>query len=89
MIAIFVADIFQCSPLAYVYDTSIPGGKCFNQGAFFVATAALTIFTDLLVLFLPTWIIFGLQMPMRRKIAVIFILSLGLGYVALLLPINT
>jgi hypothetical protein len=77
VVVIFVADVFQCKPVAFVYDFSIPGGKCFNQGVFYVSTAVMTIVTDFLVLAIPILITHGLQMPRRRKIAVTVILSLG------------
>lgn len=81
VIALFVAilfvDIFQCHPVAYVYDMSIPGGTCIAQGAFYVSTAAIYLFTDLLVLVIPIIITWRLQMPLRQKIAVCFILCLG------------
>ncbi|KAL1962677.1 hypothetical protein VTN77DRAFT_9311 [Rasamsonia byssochlamydoides] len=76
-IAILLADLFQCHPVAFVYDKTIPGGTCINQGAFYVSTAVMTIFTDLLVLSIPILITYSLQMPIRRKIAVVCILSLG------------
>lgn len=82
-ISIFVADVFQCTPVAYVYDLSIVGGKCFQQGAFYVATAVCTIVTDILVVTIPMIIVYGLQMPLRRKLAVVGILGLGLMYACL------
>lgn len=80
-ISILIADIFQCTPVAYVYDTSIAGGHCFKQGAFYVATATMTLFTDLLVVVIPMIIVYSLQMPIRRKLMVVGILCLGLVYV--------
>jgi hypothetical protein len=77
-VSILIADIFQCTPVAYVYDTSIPGGHCIKQGAFYVATATMTIFTDLLVVVIPMIIVYSLQMPLRRKLMVVGILCLGL-----------
>jgi hypothetical protein len=81
VIGLFVAtlfvDIFQCTPVAYVYDFTIAGGKCIDQGGFYVSTAALNLFTDLVVLSIPIIITWNLQMPMRRKIAVCIILCLG------------
>lgn len=77
-VSILIADIFQCTPVAYVYDTSIPGGRCIKQGAFYVSTATMTIFTDLLVVVIPMIIVYSLQMPLRRKLMVVGILCLGL-----------
>ncbi|PYI06944.1 hypothetical protein BO78DRAFT_444419 [Aspergillus sclerotiicarbonarius CBS 121057] len=76
-VAVLFVDIFQCSPVAYVYDLSIPNGSCINQGAFYVATAAIYLFTDLLVLSIPIIITWSLQMPLKRKIAVCAILCMG------------
>ncbi|CAG8114223.1 unnamed protein product [Penicillium salamii] len=76
-LAVLLVDIFQCTPVAYVYDMSIPGGKCIDQGAFYVSTAALNLTTDIMVLSIPIIITARLQMPMRRKIAVCIILCLG------------
>lgn len=56
---------------------TIKGGKCINQGAFYVSTAAIFLFTDLMVISIPIIITWRLQMPLRRKIAVCFILCLG------------
>ncbi|GKZ24866.1 hypothetical protein AbraIFM66951_001711 [Aspergillus brasiliensis] len=76
-IAVLLVDIFQCSPVTYVYDLSISHGSCINQGAFYVATAATYLFTDLLVLSIPIIITWGLHMPLRRKIAVCVVLCMG------------
>ncbi|CAI7578587.1 unnamed protein product [Penicillium glandicola] len=76
-ITVLLVDIFQCHPVQYVYDTTITGGKCINRGAFYVSTAALNLFTDIMVLSIPIIITIRLQMPLQRKIAVCVILCLG------------
>ncbi|KAJ5613662.1 hypothetical protein N7528_007316 [Penicillium herquei] len=74
--AVLFVDIFQCLPIRYNWDTSIDG-HCIQQGAFYVSTAALNLFTDLLVISIPIIITWRLQMPLRRKLAVCLILCLG------------
>ncbi|RAK94982.1 uncharacterized protein BO80DRAFT_498104 [Aspergillus ibericus CBS 121593] len=76
-VAVLFVDIFQCRPVVYVYDLSIPNGSCINQGAFYVTTAAVYLFTDLLVLSIPIIMTWSLQMPLKRKIAVCVILCMG------------
>ncbi|KAJ5768081.1 hypothetical protein N7533_000664 [Penicillium manginii] len=76
-VAVLFVDIFQCTPIARVYDMSIVGGTCIDQGAFYVSTAALNLFTDIIVLSIPIIITWNLQMPIRRKLAVCVILCLG------------
>lgn len=77
MIAIFITVIFQCTPIAYFWDRTIEGGTCINTGAFYIATAGLTILTDILVLILPFWIFLGLKMPSNIKIALLVVFGLG------------
>ncbi|ERS95395.1 uncharacterized protein SPSK_01719 [Sporothrix schenckii 1099-18] len=77
MVAIFVVVIFECIPVAYSWDKTIPGGHCINQPNFLIATSALTIFTDVLCLALPFWVFLGLKMHLRVKIALLFVFVLG------------
>ncbi|KAL1899811.1 hypothetical protein Sste5346_002677 [Sporothrix stenoceras] len=77
MVAIFLVVIFQCTPIAFNWDTTIVGGHCVQQGTFYLATAALTIFTDVLNLALPFWVFLDLKMPLRVKVALLFVFLLG------------
>lgn len=61
------------------------GGHCIDQAAFYVSTAVATIITDLFVLAIPFWIVLGLKMPARTKIAVLAIFFMGFMYVILLM----
>ncbi|KAI1453267.1 hypothetical protein F4805DRAFT_478631 [Annulohypoxylon moriforme] len=80
MIAIFVTVIFQCSPISYFWkritNPTLQGG-CIDTGIFYVTTAALTIFTDILVLALPFWIFMGLKMAPKVKFAIMVVFLLG------------
>ncbi|KUI74132.1 hypothetical protein VM1G_09678 [Cytospora mali] len=77
MVAIFVADMLQCIPVKKTFHPEIEG-TCIQTIHFFVATSALTILTDILVMIIPTWITWNLQMKLKKKLAVIFLLSMGL-----------
>lgn len=77
VIAVCLACIFQCTPVSYFWDPTVPGGTCFNKGVFYITSTAITIFTDILVLALPFWIFLGLNMPARVKIALMFVFLLG------------
>ncbi|XXH00528.1 hypothetical protein Hte_006876 [Hypoxylon texense] len=80
MIAIFITVIFQCSPIPYFWkritDPTLEG-KCIDTGIFYVTTASLTIFTDILVLALPFWIFMGLKMAPKVKLAIMAVFLLG------------
>ncbi|KAH7031396.1 uncharacterized protein B0I36DRAFT_323839 [Microdochium trichocladiopsis] len=74
------ACIFQCSPIAAAYDLSIPAEskRCININAFYLANAAVNIFTDLLTYTLPIKLIINLQVSKQQKIGLFVILCLGL-----------
>ncbi|KAL0944005.1 uncharacterized protein CTRU02_201892 [Colletotrichum truncatum] len=81
MIAIFVTVIFQCQPINYFWEKASRNppteGKCIDMAAFYVGTASLTIFTDVLALAMPFWIFLGLKMPTRVKMALLAVFALG------------
>lgn len=77
MIAIFLTLIFQCTPITYNWDNTVKGGHCIKEDVFYISSACVTIITDFLVLAIPLWIVMGLRMAKRLKIAVIAIFFLG------------
>ncbi|KAF4962176.1 hypothetical protein FSARC_9750 [Fusarium sarcochroum] len=84
MVALFICWVFQCTPIDFYWDKTPPKeGTCINEHAFLVSTASLTIMTDLLVLILPLWIFIGLKLPLRVRLAIIGVFTLG-GVVTLL-----
>jgi hypothetical protein len=60
-----------------VNGVTITGGHCINQINFFLISAGLTVATDLLVLAVPTVIVWDLKMTRRKKIIAAGILSVG------------
>lgn len=77
MVTIFFTDVLQCIPIRKIFYANLEG-KCIDTVSFFIATAALTILTDILVMMIPTWITWNLQLTIKKKLAVIFLLSMGL-----------
>lgn len=71
------ACIFQCSPISKVWDLTLTSGKCFNVNAFYLANAAVNIFTDVLTYILPVPLVMNLQVPRNQKIGVGVMLCLG------------
>ncbi|KAL2812643.1 hypothetical protein BJX63DRAFT_421689 [Aspergillus granulosus] len=68
---------FQCRPIPKAWNASLDG-TCVNINVFYLANAALNILTDLLTYSLPIRVILKLQMPRNQKVALVFILCLGL-----------
>ena len=69
--------LFQCSPVRKAWDTTVTTGHCINIDAFYLANAALNIFTDVLTYLLPIDLVRHLQMPTRQKVGLGLMLGLG------------
>lgn len=72
-----LAAIFQCAPISAAWDKT-GEYKCIDINAFYLANAAVNIFTDLLTYSLPIPLALKLQMPLRQRIGLAVILCLGL-----------
>tara|TARA_R110002060_G_scaffold46160_2_gene57421 strand:- start:13 stop:594 length:582 start_codon:yes stop_codon:yes gene_type:complete len=60
-----------------VDGVTIYGGTCIDQIQFFLVSAGLAVLTDVIVVIIPTVIVWDLQMPLRKKIIAIGMLSVG------------
>lgn len=82
-LAYFAAVILQtfliCRPIAYSWDLSIPGGSCGNQKSANRSIGVINMISDLLLVVLPIPMLWGLQMPRGRKIAIGMIFGMGFG----------
>lgn len=81
-IALIVAVIFEsfllCRPFAFTWDKTIPGGVCGSTTHAYLAIAIVNLVIDLAVVALPMPILWSLQMPIGKKMAISAILCLGL-----------
>jgi hypothetical protein len=79
-VVIIFYQFFQCQPVAFQWDYTIPGGKC-APGEQFVAAAysisVMTIVSDWLYSIMPIFMIWKVKMSMQKKLTVAFVLSLG------------
>jgi hypothetical protein len=76
-IATWIVNLTICSPIAFYYDKTIPGGVCKNQSISGAANGALSLLGDICILALPLPMIWKLHMNTRRKIALCGIFLLG------------
>jgi hypothetical protein len=82
MIAAIIATLIPCWPVAKRFNDEIPG-HCYDSVTFVTANVTIAIVTDFLVLIIPTWMIYDLQMPLRKKLITISFLSLGFIVIAI------
>ncbi|KAF1993795.1 hypothetical protein P154DRAFT_567780 [Amniculicola lignicola CBS 123094] len=67
---------FQCRPVSNYWN----GRKnCINGRQYTYGTIGVVLVTDVMVLVMPTWIIYKLQMQLRNKVMIISFLSFGLA----------
>jgi hypothetical protein len=72
--------IFICFPVAKLWYPQLPG-KCINQVATWIANAASTILTDLIILLMPLPPLWSLHLAKREKIGLTAAFGLGSLYV--------
>ncbi|KAI9831633.1 MAG: hypothetical protein M1826_003242 [Phylliscum demangeonii] len=70
------AAIVQCQPIAYAWDKTL-SGKCFDYVAFFKANTASNIFSDVLLLIIPLFVVWSLRVTNGQKVALTLIFMLG------------
>lgn len=88
LVSTTVVNIFQCTPIKYAYlrpqmdivnadGTVTKAGKCINSLQFIMSSCALSIFMDLIIMPIPTAMVWNLQMQRKIKVAVVAVMSMG------------
>ncbi|KAF2005237.1 hypothetical protein P154DRAFT_483892 [Amniculicola lignicola CBS 123094] len=89
MVSTTIVNIFQCTPVRYAFSRAqmdqevdadgniITHGHCIDSLAFILASCSLSIFMDLIIMPIPTAMVWGLHMQRKTKVAVVIIMSMG------------
>ncbi|KAI9794021.1 MAG: hypothetical protein M1816_006646 [Peltula sp. TS41687] len=81
MVAFYFADliveIFHCIPREKIWNHQVPG-RCVNINAALLATGVANALTDIIILILPMYPIYHLQISNKRKLGVAAIFATGL-----------
>lgn len=72
----FFIPIFLCSPRSKIWNPAVPG-RCLNIDDLYIASAAFNMISDISMLSVPIYLIWNLQMSVRRKIGVSLIFGTG------------
>ena len=72
-----ISAIFMCSPIAFFWNKSLPGGYCLPEQPVWFGNAALNIATDISILILPMPTFSKLNLPKKQKIGLMMVLALG------------
>ena len=76
MIVSTIVALVPCLPLRKKWHPEVPG-TCMNGADYVVGVVSVVLITDVMVLIMPSWIIWDLQMPLKKKLVTISFLSLG------------
>lgn len=76
-LAALLANTFQCWPPQYFWNKDIDGYCIHGQKALFMATGAVSLLEDIVLLITPIAIVWRLQMSPRRKILVTILFAVG------------
>lgn len=75
--AIMLVEIFACTPIEKSWDATILTGHCVNRAAVYLSNAILNIVTDLIILLQPLPMVRRMHVPLRQKILLAAIFSVG------------
>lgn len=87
-VATTLGNILQCNPVRYTWmkpamdsigedGAIVRGGTCIDSRTFVLASCALSIFMDLIIIPIPSIMVWNLQMSVRTKVLVVIVMSLG------------
>ncbi|KAF3771402.1 hypothetical protein M406DRAFT_24719, partial [Cryphonectria parasitica EP155] len=76
-VSLVVAACFQCRPIQFWWDRTIPGGSCFEIQTFFHAQAIPGLILDVAIMVLPLRTIWHLEMPLIKRLALIGIFAVA------------
>lgn len=76
-IATLAVTIFNCYPVRFFWDKSIPGGHCLNGKVQTWCLAATSIFTDIFIWIVPIPWLWGLRMNWPKKVGLMATFAIG------------
>ncbi|KAH7027268.1 uncharacterized protein B0I36DRAFT_350830 [Microdochium trichocladiopsis] len=81
-VAHFIAAVFICTPVAGAYDLRLAAiVKCGDQSKFFQSGLSINVVLDAIVIALPLWTIWNLNMRTSDKVGLSIAFSIGIGMI--------
>ena len=72
----FFVPIFQCTPRKKIWNEQTPG-RCMNVIGLYYVSAIFNTISDIAMLGVPIYLVWSLQMSIRRKVGISFIFCTG------------
>jgi hypothetical protein len=72
--------VFQCSPVNALWRELDPAEQlhCYEPQRLLLGYETTNLFLDILVLFIPVWVVRKLQLPPAKKLSAIVVFLLGI-----------
>lgn len=75
-VAASITNMLQCMPIAKAWNVALPG-ECFDQYILFEGVVIFNLVTNIIIIVLPMPTIWHLHMPLRQRILVLSVFSIG------------
>lgn len=88
--AIVLVTILSCQPIPYFWDRDLPHGSCIDVAALAYANSAFAAAQDALLIVLPVFMLWSLNMSRKKKILIASMFAVGsLGLIATIIRLRT
>lgn len=77
LLALMVVTLVQCHPIQYGWDKQV-GGACVDQTITYYIFTISNMVLDVIISFMPSWMIWRLHSPLRNRILLLLVISSGL-----------
>jgi len=74
---VFLEAFLLCRPFAYTWDKTIDG-KCADTTKAFLSAGIINLLIDVVVIILPMPMLWKLQIPLGKKLAITAMFSMGI-----------
>ncbi|KAI3316744.1 hypothetical protein HD806DRAFT_527620 [Xylariaceae sp. AK1471] len=75
--SVFLETFLLCTPVQYNWDKTIPNSKCHNQNLAYLLAGITNLVIDAIIVSLPMPKLYGLQMPLAKRVAIGAMFGLG------------
>lgn len=76
-ISVLLESFVLCEPVQYNWDKTIPNGKCHNQSLAYLIAGITNLVIDAFIVALPLPKLYGLQIPLPKRVAIAAMFGLG------------
>ncbi|KAI5798604.1 hypothetical protein FPQ18DRAFT_123911 [Pyronema domesticum] len=78
-VSFMVALVFRCWPINAYWSTlsAVRSGQCFNENAVLLLSSGINFVIDIWLVVLPVPSLWRLQLPMKQRTILVFLMSLG------------